>query len=161
MNNINVWHLIRSFQYAIKILIQDFRLFQVFKRTKHYLLSEVLSDQAEPCGQGNELFGVIKGRECLEWLTNYKVFHILSSTLESLFSKNTKVFTCAICFYLSVTLLYHNSLVSRKLCQLPEANFRETLQRRYPDALEHKNHQRQIAFRGNECLTESNKAVTL
>ena len=94
-------------------------------------------------------------------MTNYKVFHILSATLESLFSKNMKRFTCAICFYVLITLLYHNSLVSRKLFQLPEANFRGTLKGRYPDALEHKNHQRQITFRGNECLTERNKDITL
>jgi len=94
-------------------------------------------------------------------MTNYKVFHILSSTLESLFPKNMKRYTCAICFYILITLLYHNSLVSRKLCQLPEAKFRGTLKGRYPDALKHKNHQRQITFRGNECLTERNKAITL
>jgi len=102
-----------------------------------------------------------RGRECLEWLTNYKVFHILSSTLESLFSKNMKRFTCAICFYVLITLLYHNSLVSRTLFQLPEVNFRGTLKGRYPDALEEKNHQRQITFRGNEGLIEGNKAITL
>jgi len=57
-----------------------------------------------------------------------------------------KSFTCAICFYILITLLYHNSLVSRKLCQLPETNFRGTLKGRYPDALEHRTIKDKLLF---------------